>query len=82
MYVGITAAIAAGLLACGLSLYDAVAHAMTAVATGGFSPYNQSIGVYDSVAVELVIVAGLIVSSISFTLRSTAIRSVPSGPGM
>ncbi|MCB0996438.1 MAG: TrkH family potassium uptake protein [Acidimicrobiales bacterium] len=69
MYVGITAAIAAGLLACGLSLYDAVAHSFTAVATGGFSPYNQSIGVYDSVAAELVIVAGLIVSSISFTLH-------------
>lgn len=53
----------------GVNLYDAVAHAMATAATGGFSTYNASIGAFDSVAVELVLVVGMLVAGMNFTLH-------------
>ena len=54
IYVGLTGLAAVGFLLAGMDLFDAVGHAMTAIATGGFSPYNNSLGHFDSSAVELV----------------------------
>jgi trk system potassium uptake protein TrkH len=51
-----------------MSLYDAVVHTFTTVATGGFSPKTASIGFYDSLAIELIIVFFMTVSGISFSL--------------
>ena len=62
------------LLAVGLSLYDATAHALALVSTGGFSPNAASIGEYDSFAVELVLVLGMVFGGASFTLHYHAIR--------
>ncbi len=56
------------LLAAGMSPYDAVVHTFTTVATGGFSPKTASIGFYDSLAIEVVIVFFMTVSGISFSL--------------
>ena len=42
------------LLAGGMSLYDAIAHSMTTVATGGFSPYDASIAAFDSLVIEVI----------------------------
>ncbi|MEZ5244227.1 MAG: TrkH family potassium uptake protein [Acidimicrobiales bacterium] len=53
----------------GPTLYDSVAHALSATSTGGFSPYSQSIGYYDSVAVEIVIMAGLLFGGTNFALH-------------
>ena len=46
IYLFLTIACAAGLRAMGMSWYNSVCHAMTAVSTGGFSPHNRSIGHY------------------------------------
>ena len=43
IYIFITGCIVILLLFCGLGLYDAVVHAISAVGTGGFSSYNDSI---------------------------------------
>lgn len=73
VYTGITAAIALALwISPGPNLYDAVAHALATAATGGFSPYNASVGHFDSAIVELVLVAGMIVCGISFALHYRA----------
>ena len=56
------------LLAAGMSLYDAVVHTFTTVATGGFSPKTASIGFYDSLAIEAVIVLFMTASGVSFSL--------------
>jgi len=75
LYCSITGALALLLFAIpGASLYDSVAHAFSTAATGGFSPYNSSIGHFDSVWVELVIVAGLLVCAVSFSLHYSAVR--------
>ena len=37
----------------GMSLFDSLTHSMTTIATGGFSNYNDSIGYFDNVKVEI-----------------------------
>jgi len=56
------------LLLAGMNLYDAVVHAFSTVATGGFSSKSASIGFYDSLAVEAVLIAFMILSGVSFSL--------------
>lgn len=65
------------LLLVGLSPFDAVTHAFTAVSTGGLSPYDASIGHFDSLAVELVLVALMLFGAVSFTLHWRAFTGQP-----
>ncbi|WP_419919459.1 TrkH family potassium uptake protein [Candidatus Poriferisocius sp.] len=81
LYGGITAALAVALMICGLGLYDAVAHALTTASTGGFSPYDSSVGHFDSVAVETVIIVGMLICGASFTLHWRAISGNPRSYG-
>src|SRR5918994_2028500 len=60
--------VAVALVVVGMPLYDAVVHTFTTVATGGFSPKTDSIGFYDSLAVEVIIVFFMTVSGVSFSL--------------
>ena len=52
----------------GMPLYDAVLHAFTTIATGGFNPKNASVGFYDSVAIEIVIIVFMALSAVSFAV--------------
>ncbi len=56
VYVGLTAACAFLLMAAGMSPFDAINHAMCALATGGFSTKDASVGFYNSVGVEVVLI--------------------------
>ena len=74
VYAGLTASVALGLLCVpGVGLYDAVAHAFTTAATGGFSPHSASVGHFNSLAAELVIAFGLIAGAMSFSLHYRAL---------
>ncbi len=81
VYIGFTAAAALAFFAADgfSSLYDAVAHAFTVAATGGFSPHADSIGHYDSVAVETVAIVFMVMGGVSFSLhwRAVADRTLP-----
>lgn len=75
IYVIFTLVVAAALFAVpGPSFYDSVAHALTTTSTGGFSPYGSSIGHYDSVVVELVVIAGMVYGGANFALHWRAAR--------
>lgn len=75
IYLGITLVVIAALwIAPGPNLYDAVAHALTTTSTGGFSPYNSSVGHFDSWLVETIIVVGLFVCAVNFTLHHRALQ--------
>jgi trk system potassium uptake protein TrkH len=50
----------------GMSLFDSVAHAMTTIATGGFSTHNESIGYFKNSNIELVATIFIILGSIPF----------------
>jgi trk system potassium uptake protein len=48
IYLTLTVVCTAGLLAMGMSWFNAVCHTMATVSTGGFSPHNLSVGFYRS----------------------------------
>ena len=50
----------------GMNLFDSVAHAMTTIATGGFSTHNDSIGYFNSSNIEIVATIFIILGSIPF----------------
>lgn len=75
IYVGITAAIAVALFVAGTTVFDAVCHAFTTISTGGFSPYDESIGHYradpavSAVAVEWIVILGMLAGGTSFLVH-------------
>lgn len=68
VYLVLSAAETVALMLAGMSLYDAVLHTFTTVATGGFSPRTDSIGFYGSVAIEVVVTVFMALSAISFAI--------------
>ena len=50
----------------GMSLFDSIAHAMTTIATGGFSTHNESIGYFKNPNIEIVATIFIISGSIPF----------------
>jgi len=50
----------------GMSIFDSVSHAMTTIATGGFSTHNDSIGYFNSSNIEIVASIFIILGSIPF----------------
>ncbi len=68
IYLALTLAGILALLAAGMNLYDAVIHCFATVATGGFSSKTASIGFYDSLAIETVLIGLMTLSGVSFSL--------------
>jgi trk system potassium uptake protein TrkH len=56
------------LLLAGMTPFDAVNHALATVSTGGFSTRSDSIAAFDSWAVELYVVVGMMLSGVNFAL--------------
>ena len=50
----------------GMSIFDSVSHAMTTIATGGFSTHNDSIGFFKSSNIEIIASIFIILGSIPF----------------
>ncbi|MBR7159036.1 MAG: TrkH family potassium uptake protein [Alphaproteobacteria bacterium] len=50
----------------GMSFFDAVAHAMTCISTGGFSTHSNSIGYYASPEIEWILIVFMIIGAIPF----------------
>jgi trk system potassium uptake protein TrkH len=80
LYVGITTLIAGLLWALGLlgiepemTAFDAVSHALTSVATAGFSPRPESAGAFGPAA-QWVLVAAMAVSATNFVLLWAVLR--------
>ena len=50
----------------GMNVFDSIAHAMTTIATGGFSTHNDSIGYFQNPKIEIVSIIFIILGSIPF----------------
>jgi len=50
----------------GMNLFDSIAHAMTTIATGGFSTHNDSIGYFNNSNIEIIATIFIILGSIPF----------------
>lgn len=58
----------------GMDWFDAVNHAFTALSTGGFSTRVESIGYWDSPAVEAVVLVLMLLGTINFVVAYTFLR--------
>ena len=72
VYLGLTFGGMVVLFLAGMSVFDAVNHAMTTVSTGGYSTRNGSIGEFASWPVELAITVGMLLSGTNFALYYVA----------
>ncbi|MDA0653938.1 MAG: TrkH family potassium uptake protein [Proteobacteria bacterium] len=74
IYLVLTGICALALLAAGMSGFDAATHAMTTIATGGFSTHDASVGFFRSPLIHWIIVAGMLLGSLPFLLYLDALR--------
>lgn len=74
VYLGLTLGGVLSLSVAGMGPFDAVNHALTTVSTGGFSTRSESIAAFDSVAVDLAVAAGMLLSGANFALYFQAAR--------
>lgn len=74
VYVVLTTAATVALMACGLDFLTALEHAFSTIATGGFSPYNDSVAHFNSPLIEGVLALFMILSSANFSIYVAAWR--------
>jgi trk system potassium uptake protein TrkH len=74
VYLGMTMLCALFYWMAGMRGFDAVAHAMTTIATGGLSTHDRSIGFYTSGTVDAIAVIFMLLGSLPFVLYLRAIR--------
>ena len=77
IYLGMTMMCALSYWLAGMRGFDAVAHAMTTIATGGFSTSDQSIGHFASASVDTIAVVFMLLGSLPFVLYLRALRGNP-----
>jgi len=77
IYLALTIIWAGALWLAGMSGFDAVAHAMTTIATGGFSTHDDSIAHFNSAAIDTIITLGMFMGSLPFLLYLSAVRGSP-----
>jgi len=66
IYLGLTSLCAIIYWVFGMGKFDSLTHSMTTIATGGFSNYNQSIGYFNSVSIEISSMFFIILGSLPF----------------
>ena len=66
IYSALTAVCAISYWIFGMGKFDSLTHSMTTIATGGFSNYNQSIGYFNSIYIEIASMIFIILGSIPF----------------
>ena len=74
VYTLLTVAGIVSLRVCGMSWFDAICHAFSAVGLGGFSTHDRSIAWFDSPAIELTLVALMLVAALNFAHHIVAVR--------
>lgn len=68
LYAFLSLLCAVGYMLCGMELFDAIAHAMTTISTGGFSTYNSSFSHFSNTNVEIVAIIFMMFGALPFVL--------------
>lgn len=74
-YMGLTAVAVVALRLAGMGWFDALCHGFSVVALGGFSTRDASIGAFDSVAIEAVLIVLMLVATLNFSRHFMALRN-------
>ena len=77
VYLGLTAAQVLLLLFGGMGPFEAVNHALTTLATGGFSTRNASLAAYDSAFIHYVTILFMFMAGVNFALHFRAATGKP-----
>jgi trk system potassium uptake protein TrkH len=77
VYVTLSVACAIAYMVTGMGPFDAVAHAMATVSTGGFSTSDRSMGAFTEYGADIVCVAFMILGALPFALYVLAVRGRP-----
>jgi trk system potassium uptake protein TrkH len=79
-YLAITAAGVIGLRVAGMDWFDSICHGFSAIALGGFSTHDVSVGYFESFAVELVLIVIMVVAALNFSRHFLAFRNLSFAP--
>ena len=74
IYLALTGAGVVAFRLAGMPAWDALNHGMTTIATGGFSTRTESLGAFDSLAVELVALVLMLAGGINFAFYWLVLR--------
>jgi trk system potassium uptake protein TrkH len=74
VYTLITVAGIVALRVCGMSWFDALCHAFSAVGLGGFSTHDRSIAWFNSPAIELTLMVLMLIAALNFARHIVALR--------
>ncbi len=74
IYLSLTAACALAYWLAGMSPFDAVAHSLSTVSTGGFSTHDASLSHFHSRAVETVAIVFMLLASLNFSVHFQALH--------
>jgi trk system potassium uptake protein TrkH len=74
IYVALTATCGLAYFAAGMTAFDALCHAFSTVAIGGFSTHDASMGYFDSNTIYLICTLFMLVSAINFGMHYSAFK--------
>ncbi len=74
IYLGLTLLETLLLMAGGMTFFDAINHALTTMATGGFSTKNASVAYYNSPFIHYVIIIFMFLAGTNFTITYFALK--------
>jgi trk system potassium uptake protein TrkH len=77
IYVVLSAVCAAAYWTAGMTPFEAATHAMTTIATGGFSTSDASLGYFDNPTIDWIAVLFMILGGMPFVLFLQAVRGKP-----
>ena len=80
IYFSLTVVCALSYWVAGMELFDAVGHAFTTVATGGFSTHDASLGHYDSPIIETIAIVFMLAGGVNFAIHFMAWRRLSLQP--
>lgn len=79
-YLALSAIGVVALRIAGMSWFDAICHCMSAIALGGFSTHDVSVGYYESFGIEVVLIVIMVVAALNFSRHFLAFRSLSLKP--
>ena len=80
IYLGLTVICGMAYWLAGMGIFDAISHAFSTVAIGGFSTHDESIGYFDSALIEMIAVVFMLLSGVNFALHFVAVRRLSIKP--
>ncbi|UCX03068.1 TrkH family potassium uptake protein [Shewanella glacialimarina] len=72
IYLMLTIACATAFYFAGMNAFDAICHAFSTIAIGGFSTKDASIGYYDSSAINIICAVFLLIAAVNFSVHFAA----------